>query len=72
MGCAKLLARKGASFADDLDAPEERRGVRACRRLLERGSAVEGCRAGPAVRALAEGVTACPQCRPDTVLGILD
>ncbi|WP_326673039.1 DUF6233 domain-containing protein [Streptomyces canus] len=36
------------------------------------GSRSKGVERDQALRALAEGVTACPQCRPDTALGILD
>jgi hypothetical protein len=36
------------------------------------GSRSKGVERDQAVRALAEGVDACPQCRPDTALGILD
>nr|WSZ19534.1 DUF6233 domain-containing protein [Streptomyces canus] len=36
------------------------------------GSRSKGVERDQALRALAEGVDACPQCRPDTALGILD
>ncbi|QUC63001.1 hypothetical protein IOD14_43105 [Streptomyces sp. A2-16] len=36
------------------------------------GSRSKGVERDQALRALADGVTACPQCRPDTALGILD
>jgi hypothetical protein len=36
------------------------------------GSRSKGVERDQALRALAEGVDACPQCRPDTTLGILD
>lgn len=36
------------------------------------GKRSRGASRGQALRALADGVTACPQCRPDTQLGILD
>jgi hypothetical protein len=36
------------------------------------GSRSKGVERDQALRALAEGVGACPQCRPDTALGILD
>ncbi|WP_328749659.1 DUF6233 domain-containing protein [Streptomyces sp. NBC_00285] len=36
------------------------------------GSRSKGVERDQAVRALADGVMACPQCRPDTALGILD
>ncbi|MEU0208034.1 DUF6233 domain-containing protein [Streptomyces canus] len=36
------------------------------------GSRSQGVERDQELRALAEGVDACPQCRPDTTLGILD
>ncbi|WP_329230180.1 DUF6233 domain-containing protein [Streptomyces canus] len=36
------------------------------------GSRSKGVERDQALRALADGVTPCPQCRPDTALGILD
>ncbi|WP_329597865.1 DUF6233 domain-containing protein [Streptomyces pseudovenezuelae] len=36
------------------------------------GSRSKGVERDQALRALAQGVDACPQCRPDTALGILD
>jgi hypothetical protein len=36
------------------------------------GNRAHGVSADVAVRALADGVEACPHCRPDTLLGVLD
>jgi hypothetical protein len=36
------------------------------------GSRSRGVDRGQAIRALADGVDACPHCRPDTGLGVLD
>ncbi|WP_324607673.1 DUF6233 domain-containing protein [Streptomyces sp. NRRL S-646] len=62
-----------AGVADRTRAqPARRTRVRARRRCWNAGKHSRAISRDQARRALADGVKACPQCQPDTALGMLD